>query len=351
MGEDLIMLLDFESDSIEEVIIKLKKSSNAAKEYISSSIRFLMDWNSAKPLFKVMSSGTTGKAKELEFDRSSLEQSALISINTFTLKPGDILFHALPLSFIAGKMMLVRAIIGKMKLYIVEPSANPLENLSTQIDFAAFTPHQLQSIISNSPEKLNLITTIIIGGSKLDLLLEKKLQAFDCKVYETFGMSETLTHFAVRKLKKTSENLSFEVLDGFDWGINEESCLWVSAAHLPHSPIQTNDLIEVIDKLHFIWLGRKDNVINSGGIKVYPETIERKFLPFISVPFIITKQKDEQLGEKVVLLIEEKNRGSIDFQKLDFSMLTKYERPREIKYINRFPLNKNGKINRSLLNG
>ena len=164
-------------------------------------------------------------------------------------------------------------------------------------------------------------------------------------------MSETLTHFAIRKLNKVNENLSFKVLDGFEWGMNEESCLWVSAKHLPESPIQTNDLIEVVDESRFIWLGRKDNVINSGGIKVYPETIERKFLPFISVPFIIIKQKDERLGEKVVLLIEEKNKESIDFQKLDFSMLTKYERPREIKYIKGFPLNKNGKINRSQLNG
>ena len=150
------MLLNFESDSIEEVILKLKESPNASKEYMYSSISFLMEWNSAKPLFKVMSSGTTGKAKEMEFDRTSLERSALISIKTFDLKPGDILFHSLPLSFIAGKMMLVRAIVGKMKLYIVEPSANPLEHLNFKIDFAAFTPHQIQSIISNSADKLNL---------------------------------------------------------------------------------------------------------------------------------------------------------------------------------------------------
>jgi O-succinylbenzoic acid--CoA ligase len=159
-------------------------------------------------------------------------------------------------------------------------------------------------------------------------------------------MSETLTHIAIRAINGDDRSAFFTALKGFDIKITEDECLLISATHLPNAPIITNDIIELIDPNHFLWLGRKDNVINTGGIKVYPETIEKKLDGRIDHSFMISKLTDEKLGEKVVLVIE--SDGNLNLSDFDFSSLTKYEKPKELRLVKQLPRNKNGKLVRKI---
>lgn len=335
------MELDFQKDSIDDILAKLERQSSSTP-FFNDVSAFLEAWKHDNNKIVVKSSGTTGPVKEIQFSKGSLIRSAEITIQEFNLKVGDRLLCALPISFIAGKMMLVRAMVLKAKLLLFEPMANPIRKLEDTVDFAAFTPYQIQHILQHNPEKLKLISKIILGGSKVDQHLSERLANFKCEFYETFGMSETLTHVAIRPINGPSRSLHFKVLDAFRFDLNSEACLQIWADHLEDSPITTQDIIQKIDGTHFLWLGRKDNVINSGGVKVYPETIERKLAHKIDVPFIISKTKDELLGEKVVLVLETEDIYTLDA--FDFSDLDPYEAPREIHIVAQFPRNNNDKI-------
>ncbi len=344
------MLLDFQKYSLNEMITIIRNESSVVGELIKDILLFLEYWNSDSNEFKIMSSGTTGAIKEMTFPKSALIASAKITLNEFDLKEGNLVLGALPLSFVAGKMMLVRAIVGKLKLEIVVPSTNPIRNLDEKIKFSAFTPHQLLKILNESPEKLKLFSKIIIGGSKVDVVLESKLQNYKAICYETFGMSETLTHIAIRKVNGKGKSRYFKVLDAFNWSVTEKGCLQVSARHLNESPIITKDIVEKVDEGHFLWMGREDNVINTGGVKVYPETIERKLASLIDIPFIISKEKDVGLGEKVIVYFESSQKDYILNNPPDYSGLSSFERPKESKFISEFTRSANGKINRAALN-
>jgi O-succinylbenzoic acid--CoA ligase len=309
---------------------------------------FLVGWYSNKESFEIISSGTTGQPKAGEFSRNALISSAQITIETFDLKPGDTLLMCLPTKFVAGKMMLVRAIVGKMKLFAAAPKSNPIKELNNAIDFAAFTPHQMHHIIKESPEKLDLIKKVIIGGSPVSDALKNRLLTFNPVFYETYGMSETLTHLAIRPLHDNSD--LFTVLKGFEIDSDETGRLVVDADHLADCPIATSDIVEIIEPNKFRWLGREDNVINSGGVKLFPAVIERKLSPLIDTNFIIGKQQDNELGERVVLFIEgeQLSDDTLDLLKTAFAKsLDKYEIPKKIYYLTKFPRNKNGKIIKS----
>lgn len=339
------MVLDFQNRTIDSILSTLENEGNTS-EYFSDALMFLRKWNQNDEVFSIKTSGTTGPIKQIHFEKDSLIRSAQITLKTFSLAEGDDILNSLPFSFVAGKMMLVRAIVGKMKLHLIEPSANPISSLNEKIKFAAFTPFQLQHIIEQTPEKLELIDSAIIGGSKVEMSLEKELQGYKTSFFETFGMSETLTHIAKRAINGDDRSSFFNVLEGFNISISEDQCLLISASHLPNSPIITNDIVELIDLKHFLWLGRKDNVINTGGIKVYPETIEKKLDGRIDQSFMISKLPDEKLGEKVVLVIE--SDGNLNLSDFDFSTLTKYEKPKELRLVKQLPRNKNGKLVRKI---
>lgn len=339
-----MMILDFQKYTIDELIRQLQNETEE-DEYLNSILEFLSLWKT-KEQFKIMSSGTTGVKKELLFSKKSLVRSAQITIDAFSLKEGDIVINALPLTFVAGKMMLVRAIVGKLRVLVLEPSANPIVKLENKITFSAFTPYQLQHIIEESAEKLNLINKIIIGGSKISDKLATLVQTTKAEVYETFGMSETLTHIAIRPVNGEGKSDYFSILPAFAISTNEDDCLLINAKHLGSTSIETSDIIRLEGKRKFQWIGRKDNVINSGGIKLFPEEIERKLSIVIDQPFMIAKAMDNDLGEKVVLVIESKE--DIKLADIDFSYLSKYEKPKELRLLHQLPRNKNGKLIRVL---
>ena len=347
------MILDFTYKMSNEWYRKewiLMTQQSKSEEWQKDIFNFLSDWFSDKESFEIKSSGTTGQPKTELFDRDAFITSAQITLNTFDLKKDDTLLMCLPIQFVAGKMMLIRAIIGRLKLIAIHPSSNPLKDLIYPVSFVALTPHQLQTILKINPDKLDLVEKIIVGGSPVNNETIYQLVDFKSLFYETFGMSETLTHIAVKSLNGKNRSEYFKVLNGFKIRINENDCLIIEADHIKNSPLVTSDVVEILSTENFKWLGRSDDVINSGGVKLFPVMIENKIGDKIDRKIIIGKRSDKDLGEIVILFIEGEpfNKDKISELHADFTRwLTKYEIPKEIIFKPEFMRNKNGKVIRS----
>lgn len=294
---------------------------------------FLLDWFDEKEYIEMKTSGTTGLPKLVRLQKQAMIQSALATGDFFGLKPGDKALLCLPVKFIAGKMMLVRSFILGLDLEITEPSTAPLAFNKTTYDFVAMVPLQVQ----NSIKALQKVKKLIVGGAKMDAELEEKLLPLKTEIYETYGMTETITHIAARK---TGEKV-FTVLPNVIIAKDNRGCLVITIPAISKEPIITNDLVELISENQFTFLGRIDNVINSGGVKLIPEQIEAKLTGKINSRFFVTGIPDSLLGEKLILVIEgEKQKFQDDF----FDILDKYEKPKEIVFIPKFKENENGKL-------
>ncbi|MDP5201857.1 AMP-binding protein [Flavobacterium sp. DG2-3] len=294
---------------------------------------FFLDWFDKKDYIEMTTSGTTGLPKLVRLKKQAMIQSALATGDFFGLKPGDKALLCLPTQFIAGKMMLVRSLILGLELDVVSPSLNPLELNKTTYDFVAMVPLQVQ----NSIEKLSKVRKLIIGGAKLDSALEEKLLPLKTEIYETYGMTETITHIAAKRLGDSV----FSILPNVKISQDDRQCLVIHVATISDEPIVTNDLVELLNEQQFKFLGRIDNVINSGGVKLIPEQIEAKLIGKIVNRFFVTGLPDTTLGEKLVLVIEgEKQEFEPDF----FDVLGKYEKPKEIVFVAKFKENENGKL-------
>jgi len=231
-----------------------------------------------------------------------------------------------------------------------QPSINPIKDLQYPVTFAAFTPHQLQTILNINPIKIDLIKKAIIGGSPVNSGLQKQLDNFKTDFFETFGMSETLTHVAIKALNGANKSDFFKALKGFNIRVDEDNRLIIEAGHLKNSPLYTSDIIDLINTKEFKWLGRSDDVINSGGVKLFPVSIENRISTQIDREIIIGKRSDENFGEVVLLFIEGEPFNDNELAKLKnelAKLLDKFEIPKEIIFKKEFPRNKNGKVIRS----
>jgi O-succinylbenzoic acid--CoA ligase len=294
---------------------------------------FLLDWFDDRDYIEMKTSGTTGLPKVVKLQKQAMIQSALATGDFFKLEPRDKALLCLPVKFIAGKMMLVRSFILGLDLDIVEPSTHPLALNTTKYDFVAMVPLQVQ----NSIEALQNVKKLIVGGAKMDSALEEKVLPLKTEVYETYGMTETITHIAARRV---GENV-FTVLPNVKITHDDRGCLVVTVDTISEEPIVTNDLVEIIRENQFIFLGRIDNVVNSGGVKLIPEQIEAKLIDKINSRFFVTGIPDTVLGEKLILVIEgEKQDFATDF----FDVLDKYEKPKEVVFVPKFKENENGKL-------
>jgi len=298
--------------------------------------QFISEWLNGEEELILQTSGSTGKPKSISMKKEWMKNSAQLTENTFGLKKGDSALLCMSIKYVAGKMMVVRALELALDLKVVEPSSSPLKDIDDQIDFAAMVPLQLE----NSSNDLDKVKTLIVGGGQVSLQLIKKLQNISTQIYETYGMTETLTHVAIKPLNGPNKSDIFSALDGIHFEIDERDCLVIYAPMLNSESIITNDIVELVDKSSFRWLGRFDNIINSGGIKIIPEVIEEKLASvIIDRRFYIVGETDNKLGEKVVLLVEG-NETELSFQHLE-----KYERPKEIYFIPKFVETKSGKVN------
>ena len=347
------MILDFTYDMSTEWYRKewmLMTQQSIPEDWQVEIFDFLGEWFSDKNQFEIKTSGTTGSPKIESLKRESFISSARITINTFDLMEGDTLLLCLPMNFVAGKMMLIRAIVGRMKVLAFQPSINPIKDLQYPVTFAAFTPHQLQTILNINPIKIDLIEKAIIGGSPVNSGLQKQLGNFKTDFFETFGMSETLTHVAIKALNGANKSDFFKVLNGFNIRIDEDDRLIIEADHLKNSSLYTSDIIDLINTKEFKWLGRSDDVINSGGIKLFPLSIENRISKQIDLEIIVGKRSDKNLGEIAILFIEGEPFNETRLAELNIELtklLDKFEIPKEILFKTEFPRNKNGKIIRS----
>ncbi|WP_026981661.1 AMP-binding protein [Flavobacterium suncheonense] len=308
---------------------------NSAEEYKKQFGRFVLEWFDANDFITLTTSGTTGKPKEIHLKKEAMVNSAFATAEFFNLEEGCKALHCLPTQYIAGKMMLVRAIVCGWQLDLVKPDAHPLDGNDAAYDFAAMVPLQVE----NSIAELYRVKKTIIGGAKLNPMLAGKLKTLPVSVYETYGMTETITHIAAKKVQEQA----FSVLPGITIGTDERNCLVIEAPRVSDEKIVTNDVVEIVNSNQFKWLGRYDNVINSGGVKLFPEKIEEKLSGKIPYRFFVIGKPDARLGEKLLLVIEAE---PYDIQTLVFDVLDKFEKPKEILFVPKFRETETGKIKR-----
>lgn len=300
---------------------------------------FIAEWLDEKPFVTVQTSGSTGVPKSILLKKTQMAASAKATSQYFGLPEKTTALLCMSVNYIAGKMMLVRAMECGWHLDTVNPRSNPLDATAKAYDFSAMVPLQVQ----NSIDQLYRIKQLIIGGAAVSPVLEKQLQSVSTQMYATYGMTETITHIAVKKLNHTSGKNAFEALQGVLFSTDERGCLIIDAPLVTDEKVITNDVVDLLSETRFHWLGRADFVINSGGVKIHPEQVEEKLATQINALFFIAGIPDERLGEQVVLIIESKEKFN---KKFDFSVLEKYEIPKEIYFISEFVYTETGKINR-----
>ncbi|WP_430409084.1 AMP-binding protein [Kordia sp.] len=336
----------FNSEALKEVAYSYIKEGESYEKEIGD---FLIDWLNDKPFVDVFTSGSTGKPKPIRLDKLAMVHSALATGDFFGIQSGDSALQCLPSNFIAGKMMLIRAIVLGLSLDIIAPSMNPLTATTKKYDFCAMVPIQVE----NSLEQLHQIKTLIVGGAPASATLIEQLQNVSTNVFATYGMTETITHIAAKPLNKLSNSASacFSTLPNITVRKDDRDCLVLHAPRIHTEEIITNDVVKIISETQFNWLGRFDNVINSGGIKLHPEQIEEKLSSFISGRYFVTGIDDDQFGKKLILLIEDKKKR-VDVSRMletikQSNKFSKFEIPKEIYTLSNFAETNTGKIQRA----
>ena len=325
---------------------------NASGDFKEKIAIFCEDWFSTKPTISVQSSGSTGRSKKMDVFKEKMFNSAKMTCDFLNLKPGYSALLALPVEYISGKMMLVRAFEREMKLLIADPSLYPLRNLTRNVDFCALSPLQVE----NSLSQLKWIKTLIIGGAAVSESLKRKIYTIldkensDTIIYETYGMTETLSHVALKQIYPISEDF-FTAMDGVKISVDDRGCLIINAPLLNDTILQTNDVVKLIDNKSFVFLGRQDFIINSGGVKINPENLEKFVKMHLENEVVFSAKKDELLGQKLILYIENRN-WDVDVQerlkeKIDHLPFEKsFYKPKEIIFLQKIPRTENGKIDR-----
>ena len=313
---------------------------------------FLEEWYNESEYVEVKTSGSTGEPKRMMVEKRRMLNSARITCDFLGLKPGDTALLCMSTDYIAGKMMIVRSIERGLKLITVLPSGHPLDlwSLARQesrekhwyIDFAAMVPMQVYNSLQvpEEKERLMAIRHLIIGGGAIDDAMEAELRTFPNAVWSTYGMTETLSHIALRRISGPEASEWYVPFPTVKLSTTDEGCLVIDAPEVCADTLITNDIVELKPDGRFRVLGRKDNVICSGGIKIQIEEVERELKPYARVPYIISKKKDEKFGEIVVLLTE----GDTDEMKaICEEHLPKYHRPKLYQHIDQIPLTETGK--------
>lgn len=305
---------------------------------------FIREWEHEFSFFESKTSGSTGIPKIIRIEKKYAEASAQATINFLQLNADDNALLCLSTETIGGKMMIVRSLLNKMHLFIEEPTANPLKNIDILFDFIAVAPIQVVAILQESPEKLRKVRCVIVGGGVLSEATEQLLRQEKITVFQTFGMTETISHIALRKVGYEQEDFYTTLTDISVRDVNGNLCI-----HAPLIGIQeliTNDAVEVLNDRQFKWIGRTDFVINSGGVKIQLEELEKQLQQFIPQKLFVHPKKDEKLGEKVVLIVEGAENDLLTSKAFYSFLENRYHIPKEIGFIPNFILTPSHKINR-----
>jgi O-succinylbenzoic acid--CoA ligase len=335
--------LHFNFEDLKEVAYSLIKEGKAYEKVTGN---FLIDWLNDKNYLIVKTSGSTEQPKSIKLKKQAMVNSSIATGDFFNLQPGDTALHCLPSHYIAGKMMFVRALILGLELDFVAPTSQPIFDYKKHYDFCAMVPLQLQHTI----DYVENIKTIIVGGSKVTMPLQERIKNSKSHFFETYGMTETVTHVAVKALqsKANKAETSFKALPNVTFGKDDRDCLIINAPKLVNEALFTNDIVDLKSETSFKLLGRYDNVINSGGVKLFPEQIEAKLQSIIKERYIIAGEKDDTLGEKLILIIENPSNttDSILSKIQKLKTLDKFEIPKHVYNVDTFVETNTGKIQR-----
>lgn len=303
---------------------------------------FLDEWNNPKNTVEVQTSGSTGVPKCIRVEKQRMLNSARITCDFLGLKTGDTALLCMPLDYIAGKMVVVRSIERQLRLTTVEASGHPLKNITNSFDFAAMVPMQVYNSLQvpEEREKLRTIKHLIIGGGPINDDLQQQLSSFPNNVWSTYGMTETLSHIALRRLNGENASLWYTPFSTVSISLNANGCLVIEASLVHEGRLETHDRAEIRDG-KFRILGRLDNVINSGGIKIQAEEVEEMLRPHIKMPYLISKCSDEKFGEVVVLLTECPDLSLV--KEICCNILPKFWQPKHYLYTSHIPLTGTGK--------
>ncbi len=334
----------FSPSELNDVAYSLIKEGDEEEQKIGD---FLMDWLSPHDSLIVRTSGSTGTPKNISLSKQAMVNSALATGSYFELKEKDTALLCLSASHIAAKMMLVRAMVLGLSLDHIAPSSSPLSGLLKSYDLCAMVPLQLEKSLNN----ISKIKLLLVGGAPVSVDLRAKVQNISTRIYETYGMTETCSHIAARPLNLQSSkddkgsSDSFHTFPGITISEDDRNCLQIHAPALGVDSINTNDVVNLVSETEFEWVGRWDNVVNSGGVKLYPEQIEKKLRPVIEGRFMVTGIPDKELGEKLVLIAEGKvNKTSMRSGIEGLNTLGKLEKPKEIYEFENFLCSESGKL-------
>ncbi len=333
------------------------QNENPRTPFEQTTFQFIREWLSGVDSFEMTTSGSTGPPKVISLNRTTMVASALQTSARLGLSKSDRALVCIDTRYIGGKMMLVRCLTTGMHITAVDPVANPLVKIPVDksVEFTALVPYQISAVLeSKHPHLLNNIDKILIGGAAQGLKNQEQLQRFQCACYETYGMTETASHIALRLVNTNLKQLYFQTLPNIKITMDNRGCLVIKAAYLP-AAVVTNDLVQIIDSDKFIWLGRWDSVINSGGVKVMPEKIEHALEKILyncrfNNRFFIAASPDEKLGNKIILVIEgvqfssERLMESLDQLK---KIISPFEFPKELYYVPEFAMTQSQKIDRN----
>ena len=334
--------------------------AESKKIYYMTIEEFLNTWNSPSETLLVHTSGSTGKPKPLWVSKKRMLNSARITCDFLGLKAGDSALLCMPLDYIAGKMVVVRSIERGLRLIATQPSSHPLADdnlpaddiaLANHLDFAAMVPMQVYNslLVPRERERLSHIRHLIIGGGAISEALAAQLATMPHAVWSTYGMTETLSHIALRRLNGEEATPWYTPFDSVQVSLNDEGCLVIDAPQVCEHRLTTNDIAQLRQdptsgKTQFRIRGRKDNVVCSGGIKIQIEEVEEALRPHLDAPFMIAKKNDEKFGEIAILLTESHDLGHI--KDLCKALLPHYWAPRQYLHVDHLPLTETGKPRR-----
>ncbi|MDO4692803.1 MAG: AMP-binding protein [Porphyromonadaceae bacterium] len=315
-------------------------------------LRFLRTWWSDDEYMQVQTSGSTGTPKQLRVSKTSMMQSARATCSFFGLDTSDTALLCMDLRYIGAMMLVVRCLVSGMKLIVRTPCSNPLLHVEEAISFTALVPLQAGEILSNEVSKGRLcqIKHVIIGGGSLDISLEDALSVLPNSIYSTYGMTETLSHIALRKVSGRDTSAYYSPLHGVSLSLSDRGTLCIDAPLIIPEPLETNDIADLCPDGRFRILGRSDNIINSGGIKIQLERVEYELSRLCPMPTALTWRPDRRLGQALVLVAEGESSDDETMLLARFkSCLPRYHCPKAVIYIPKLPRLPSGKLDRLAL--
>lgn len=350
------MKFDFPGIILNDRLFPMEDIEEYCKDIIKTDIndwerniyKFILDFIDDKDFIEQKSSGTTGGPTLFKLPKTALIESAKRTIKIFNLKFGQKALLCLPIEYIAGKMMVVRSFVGGLNLFWEAPSSMPALGKYGKLDFCAMVPLQVFNSFSNY-EFIKNIENLIIGGSELRPEIIARFHEIDNNTYETYGMAETCSHVAIRKISGWDPDEYYKAIPGVKFKVDERSCLIIDAEYLPEI-ITTNDVVELVNETQFVWKGRYDNLINTGGIKVKPEELEAEIAQVIDLDFAIIGIPDEELGQMIVMVAEsEKEINQSDILATIKDVLPRHHLPKKFYTVKELPRNNAFKVDRNRL--